>query len=137
MAKLSSYRRLMEQDFPDDGELIKKLGITINSSFEEIYSALNNRLTIRENLNATIAEFKVAVDISGKPKNNTSFKLTNNQQTVEGLFVIDAFGTNDDTVYPNSGVFVSFVRSEQSIIIRNIKGLTPDLSYTIKVIVLG
>jgi hypothetical protein len=137
MAKMSSYRRVLEQDYPEDQELIKKLGITLNSSFEEIYSALNNRLTFRDNISATIAEFTVTVDSTGTPKNRTSFKLLNNQTITEGLLVINASGASDPTLLPQAGVFVSFVRSENIIIIQNIKGLLPDNSYVIKVIVLG
>jgi len=137
MAKLSSYRRLLEQDFPDDSELVKKLGITINSSFDELYNALNNRLTIRDNLSATIAEFTVTVNAAGTPRNNTSFKLLNNQTVVEGLLVISVSGASDPTVLPTSGLAISYVRSESNINIQNIKGLQPDKSYRVKVIVLG
>ncbi len=137
MAKLSNYRRVLEQDYPDDAELIKKLGITLNSSFEELYNAMNNRLTFKENFNATMQEFTVAVDANGTPKNRTTFKLQNNQQNAEGLIVINVTGASDPTALPTSGVFVSFVKSEGNIIIQNIKGLAPDKSYSVKVIVLG
>ena len=137
MAKISSYRRLMEQDFPDDAELIKKLGITVNASFEELYSALNNRLTVKENLSATMLEFTVSVNASGVPNNKTTFKLQNGQTTVEGLIVIDAYGTNDPTLLPTAGIFVHFARNENNINIQNIKGLPANVPFTVKVIVLG
>lgn len=134
---MSNYRRLLEQDYPEDSELIKKIGITINSSFEEIYNALNNRLTVKENLSATIASFAVTVDAFGVPKNKTQFKLLNGQTNVEGLILIDASGTTNPNLLPSSGIFVSFVRDSNNIIIKNIKGLIPDNSYTLKVLVLG
>lgn len=138
MAKLSSYRRLFSQDFePEQKELIEQIGTTINSSFEELYLALNNRLTIRENLSATINEFTIAVDAGGNPKNKTQFKLENGQTNVEGLFVINAFGAKNPADLPIAGVFVSFVKSENFIVIQNVKGLQADISYKIKVIALG
>lgn len=136
MARLSNFRRILEQDYPDDSELIKKLGIVLNSSFDELYSALSNRLTFRDNISSTISEVVVTVDSAGKPKAQTSFKLVN-QTTVEGLLVINVTGEKDDTLLPNSAVFVSFTKSEDNIIINNIKGLQSDKSYRIKVIVLG
>jgi hypothetical protein len=136
--KLSNYRRMFEQDFsPEDRPLISKLGVSINSSFEELYNALNNKITIRDNISATIGEFTVTVDSEGIPKNKTSFKLENNQTIVEGLLVINVTGAKDSSILPTGGVFVSFVRNENFIIIQNIKGLEPEQLYKIKVIVLG
>ncbi len=137
MAKLSSYRRLFGQDYPEQEELIDKIGVPINASFEELYNALNNRLTFRENINATIQEFTVTVDANGFPKNNTQFKLSTTQTTVEGLFVINVTGSKDPGLLPAAGVFVSFKRSENFIVIQNVKGLQADKQYTVKVICLG
>jgi hypothetical protein len=102
-----------------------------------LYNALNNRLTFKENFNATIQEFTVTVDANGTPRNRTTFKLSNSQQSAEGLIVINVSGASDPTSLPNAGVFVSFVKSEGNIIIQNIKGLPKDVSFKIKVIVLG
>lgn len=136
MAKLSSYRRLFEQDFsPDDKALVEQLGISINASFEELYNALNNKLTIKENISSTIAEFSVTVDANGTPKNKTLFKLESSQTVVEGLLVINCTGV-DPSVFPTSGLAVSFNRSENNIVIRNIKGLQADKPYVIKVLVI-
>lgn len=102
-----------------------------------MYSALNNRITFRDNISATIAEFTVTVDASGTPRNNTSFKLLNNQTVVEGLIVVNVSGASDPTTLPTSGLAISYVRNESNINIQNIKGLQPDKSYRVKVIVLG
>ena len=136
--KLSSYRRLFDQDFdPQYKDLIETLSITVNASFEEIYDALSNKLSFRDNFNSTIVELTVNVNSSGVPKNDTKFKLTNSQTTFEGLLVLDAKGSEDSTLLPVSGVFVSAVKSENSIVIKNIKGLQADKPYKLKVIALG
>lgn len=134
--KLSSYRRLLEQDFPENEDLIKKLGITLNSSFSELYDALNNKLTFKDNISSTVTEFTVVVDPSGTPKNKTTFKLQNGQTNIEGLIVINAI-CSDTTIFPTAGVFVSFVRNESNINIQNIKGLPANQTFIVKVIVLG
>lgn len=136
--KLSSYRRLYDQDFdPEYKALIEQLGIIINTSFEELYDALGNKLTFSENLNATIIEVNVTVDSSGKPKNNTQFKLRSGQTTFEGIFAIAAKGSKDPSIIPSGGIFISAVKNNNNIIIENIKGLQVDVPYTIKVVALG
>ncbi len=133
--RLSSFRRLIETDYPEDyQDLIEQLGIPLNSSFEELYDALNNKLSFRDNLNTTISSFNVVVDSDGKPKNKTSFKLNTNQTVIEGLIVINALGVTDPTLLPTAGIFISFVKSETSIIVQNIKGLQADKNYNIKVV---
>lgn len=136
--KLSSYRRLYDQDFdPEYKALIEQLGIIINTSFEELYDALGNKLTFSENLNATIMEVNVTVDGSGKPKNNTQFKLRSGQTTFEGIFAIAAKGSKDPSIIPSGGIFISAVKNNNNIIIENIKGLQADIPYTVKVVALG
>lgn len=138
MAKLSSYRRIFKQDFdPEYDSLITSLAQSVNSSFEELYDSLNNKLTLKDNVSCTIAEFKVSVDTTGVPVNKTQFKLNNDQQNVEGLIVINASGATDASLLPTAGVFVSFIRNENLLIIQNIKGLQPNKPYKIKVIALG
>lgn len=136
--KLSSYRRLYDQDFdPEYKKLIEQLGIIVNTSFEELYDALGNKLTFSENLNATIMEVNVTVDDSGKPRNTTQFKLRSGQTTFEGIFVIAARGSKDPSIIPSGGIFISAIKNNNNIIIENIKGLQVDIPYTIKVVALG
>jgi hypothetical protein len=138
MAKLSSYRRLFEQDFaPDDQALISKLATTVNASFEEIYGVLNGKITLRDNISCTFAEFKVTVDSTGTPANRTQFKLNASQTTVEGLIAVNVVGANDPSLLPTGGVFVSYARNDNSIVIQNIQGLQADKPYKVKVLVLG
>ena len=138
MAKLSSYRRIIEQDYDASYKsLITGLGTTVNSSFEELYNAFNNNITFGENIDCTIATFNVTVDVNGIPANSTSFKLLNGQNTVQGLWTIDASGAKDPTLLPIAGVFVSYVRNDNSIVIKNVKGLIPNYAYTLKVLVIG
>lgn len=136
--KLSSYRRLYDQDFdPEYKKLIEQLGIIINTSFEELYDALNNKLTFTENFNVTIIDVNITVDSSGNPKNNTQFKLRSGQTTFEGIFTIAAKGSKDPSVIPSGGIFINAIKDNNNIIIKNIKGLQADIPYTIKVVALG
>lgn len=138
MAKLPGYKRLYSSDFdPEQKELIDSLGNAINPAIDAINDSLNKRLNFRDNISATIVEISITVDANGTPTRATSFKLDGRQTTLEGVMVIDASGTTDPTLLPNSGVFVSATKSENTIIIKNVKGLQPNQAYTLKIIALG
>lgn len=138
MAKLSSYRRIYEQDYEGaNQELVKKLATPINASFEEIYDLNNNNITFADNINCTISTFNVSVDTSGKPLNNTQFKLATYQTSVRGVWVINAINNSNNGVYPPSTVGVSFIKSNNNVIINNVTGLTPNTGYSITVVAIS
>lgn len=138
MAKLSSYRRIYEQDYQGaNQELIKQIATPINSSFEELYNLNNNNITFSDNINCTLATFNVTVDANGKPLNSTQFKLSIYQTSVKGLWVINTLNNANNSLYPPSAVFVSFVRADNNVIINNVKGLTPNVGYSITVITIS
>jgi len=138
MAKLPNFRRLYSSDFePDKKDLIDRLGTSLNNAIETLFDALNKKLTFRDNISATIVELSVTVNSGGVPNKPTSFKLDARQTIVEGLMVIDAVGTTDPLLFPTAGVFVSFTKNENIIIIRNVKGLQAEKPYTLKIIALG
>lgn len=136
--KLPNLRKIFSTDFSGDYRaLMDQLGILFNGGLEPIYNALNNNLTFKDNMSSTVIEFTVTVDSTGTPKQNTSFKLANNQANLEGMLVINAFGANDATIMPTGGVFVTFARNGASVTIKNVKGLQANTAYKLKVIALG
>lgn len=133
--KLGSFRRIYKQDFPQDQQnLAEQLGTTMNDAFDQLFDALNNNISFKDNMQCTIAEFTVTVDSGGVPKQTTSIKLNSKQTSVEGVFVIGAVGANDPTILPNTGVFVSAVKSGNFLSIQNIKGIAPNTTFKIKII---
>jgi hypothetical protein len=136
--KLPSYRRIFKTDYAEQyQELVDKLAVSINYGFDTLYDALNQKLTFQENFLATISEFNVTVNASGNPSQRTQFKLSGNQTSVQGLIVINCFPVNDANALPTSGIFISFNKSENFININNIKGLQPNVLYTLKVLALS
>ena len=136
--KLPSYRRIFKNDYAEEYEgLVEKLAVSINYGFDTLYDALNQRLNFEDNISSTIAEFAVTVDGNGKPTQKTQFKLKGSQTTVQGVIVLNCFGTRDVNLLPQSGVFVSFERNENFVNINNIKGLLPNVSYTIKLLAIS
>lgn len=138
MAKLSSYRRIIKNDYPDEYKsLIDQLSVSVNNGFDTLYNALNGKLNFYDNIASTIVEFKVAVNSEGTPLQKTQFKLSNNQTNAEGILVLRVTGSSDTTLLPNSGVNVSYTAASGIITIDNIKGLQENKGYLIKVLVLS
>lgn len=132
--KLPSYRRIFKTDYAEDyQELVDKLAVSINYGFDTVYDALNKKINFADNILSTISEFSVSVGEDGVPLKKAQFKLDKNQTSVEGLLVLDCYAEKDNKP-PASAVFVSFVKSENFIIINNIRGLSPNVSYIIKIL---
>jgi hypothetical protein len=136
--KLPSYRRIYKTDYKEEFQpLVESLAVTINNAFDTIYNALNGNLTLKENIASTISEFTVTVDSSGTPVQDTQFRLSSNQKNVEGLIVINAYGTNSTNVTPYSGVFVAYTKNDEYVSINRVLGIDSGTQYTIKVLVIG
>jgi hypothetical protein len=138
MAKLSNYRRILSTDYEDQYKsLVDRLATSLNNSFDEVYSALNNNLTFSENMLSTVATLTVTVDSTGAPLRTSQFKVNSNQSNVTGIIVIYAAGTDTAATPPSGGVFVSYTKNDTLVTISNIKGLVANIPYSIKLIALG
>lgn len=134
MAKLPSYRRIMEQDYkPEEQDLVRQLSTSLNYGIEALYDVLNGKLTLRDNFNSTIREVDIEVDAVGLPKVKTVMKK-NNSNRIEGLWVLNVTNLTKSTVYPTSGVTVSFTETSDSIIIDHLTGLSAGYIWRIKVV---
>ena len=131
--RLPSLKRIFTTDFSQENkDLIEKLSDLINSNLEVIYEALNNKLTLGENLSSTIKDIEVEVDVAGKPKAKTSFKLSGSGR-IEGLLVLRADNLTNSNVFPDAGLHLTFTETTTDIIITHISGLPPDNLFRIRV----
>lgn len=132
--RLPSFKRFFSSDFlPEYKALIEQLSDLLNSNFEVIYEALNNKLTLSENISSTIKDMDVEVDIVGKPKAKTSFKL-NGIGRIQGLIVLKADNLTNSNVFPEAGIHLTYTETTTDIIITNIAGLPPDNLFRIRVV---
>lgn len=136
--KLPSFRRLFKTDYAEDyQELVEKLAVSINNGFDTLYDALNKKLTFNDNISSTIAEITVTVTADGTPtKKQTQFKLDASQTNIQGLVVINCFEEKTGNP-PPSTPFIAYSRNENNILINKIKGLTPNVSYVIRVLTIS
>lgn len=133
MAKIPSYKRLYEQDFPEDQqELVAQLAVTLNSGIEVLYEQLNGKLVLGENLAAFTKELTVTVGPTGLPTSKTFIRKTSSDR-IQGISIIRADNLSNSNVYPTSGVFASFTETTDSIVINHLTGLVAGNLYRIVV----
>lgn len=131
--KLPNFRRIMKGDYPEEDQgLIDQLSAVINQGLEQVYFALDNRLTLSENLACTVGEFEIEVNSGGIPKARTVFKVGNNQK-IDQVIVGDVESLTASPVYPTSGVTVSWSQVTDGILISHITGLPANVKYRVKV----
>lgn len=131
---LPSLRRILASDFDtNDQPLVNKLAFPINSAFDSINLALNNNLTFQDNMLCTTATFTVSVNASGSvvPKPIITLSTAQQGMTITGLLVLNA--TNVNNILPTGGIFINFSNASNSITINNIKGLPPNIPFTLKI----
>ena len=138
MAKLPTLRRLFKGDFkPEYGELVEKLITSINNGFDNIYDALNKKLTLKNNILCDVRDFSVQVGSTGIPTNSIilSIPFTNSVSVVTVGRVINITNTFS---YPTSGVTVTWEQNGAgSIKINHIPGLKSGETYSIRVVIYG
>lgn len=138
MAKLSSYRRIVKNDYQDEYKpLVDQLSVSINNGFDTLFNALNGKLNFYDNIASTIAEIRISVDSNGFPLQRTQFKLSGNQTNVEGILVLKISGYNNPTLYPTSGLALSYTFDNGLVTITNIKGLETNKIYSIKLLTIN
>ena len=132
--KLPSFKQIFSTDFPKEfKKLVDQLSLLLNNPIGVLYTALNNNLSLRDNLNVTIKDVLVTVDSSGAPLQSTAFTLRTTTK-VDGVIVILAINQVNSAVYPTGGVFISGVQGATSYTINNITGLQPNQEYSLRVV---
>jgi len=132
--KLPSFRRLFSGDFAVQyKQLIDTMAVSLNNGIELLYQALNNGLTLRDNISCTVKDITLSVDANGTPTQNSAIKL-NNTNKVDGVKVISAINQTNSGTYPTNGVFISFSQTSATLNITNITGLQSGQQYTLRVV---
>lgn len=137
MAKLSTYRRIVTNDFKEeDQDLVDKLALPINNSFDSLYFTLNGRISLRENIFCTVKDIEVTVGANGIPIQSTSFNISTNYQVL-GTQVILATNLSNSSAYPTAQPFVSFTQNGLGVIINHISGLQAGARYFVRIVAYG
>lgn len=132
--KLPNLKRIYYTDYEQQYQkLVEQLSYTVNTTFESIIQALNNNISIRDNLLASVRDITFAVDSTGAPTSPTAFSI-DNTNAIDGTQVIRAVSNAKTVIYPTSGIFISYSQNGSKITIINITGLPANVQFTIRVI---
>lgn len=135
--KLPGFKRLLSNDFPQDQRsLIDKLSFSLNNGIEAIYDALNKKLTFKDNFFATEKDIDIIVDSNGTPK-NTTFIGTDFGGQVRNVLVGKAENLTVSSNYPTGSVWISWEGTTNGIQVVNVRGLVPNNSYRLRVLMFG
>lgn len=138
MAKLSSYRRIIRSDYPEEFQpLIEQLSVSVNNGFDTLFNAVNGKLNFSENIASTITEVRISVDADGNPLQRVQFKVNEKITNVEGILVLKITGYNNSNLYAKSGLAISYIYSNGVVTINNIKGLEANQIYLVKLLVIN
>lgn len=133
--RLPSFKRLFTQDYPKEYQkLVDILSLSLNNGIEVLYEALNNQLTLRDNVKCTVKDITISVDSVGKPLQNSVFTL-NSTSKVDQIVVGLAQNQTNSNTYPTSAPFISGSQNNNTFVISNISGLQPNQTYLLRVTV--
>lgn len=135
--KLDILRSISKEGFESQYQtLIGQLGGLLNNNFTNLYNALNNSLTFRDNFNADIKDIRVKVDNSGTPTLGGQF-LTAVKGQIDGMTVIRVISVDNNSIYPSSQPFITYQQVNNLVTIKNIAGLRANTLFELRVQVIG
>lgn len=133
--KIQAYRRIYKTDYEQQYQkLIDTLSVSLNAAFDSLFGALNNGISLNDNIACTVKDISVQVDSSGKPLQTTTFAITTTTGAISGIQVIKATNTDSSSVYPISQPFITYTQNNTIITIVNISGLQASAHYTLRVV---
>lgn len=135
--QIPSFKRILNSDYAAQfQQLVSTLGFTINNAIENINDALDNEISLQDNILCTVKTFSVQVDSTGKPTTSTTFPLSFTG-TCLGITMINIINTTNSASYPTGGVTISFSQTQSGIQLNNLTGLAANNTYSITVVAWG
>lgn len=130
MAKINP-QKFTNEDFVEQQDWIGKLFSPLNQFLGDVFRAFNNALTIEDNLYQEIREIKFK-----NSTNNFPYKFRTKFSAIpKGLVSIYLFN-NDTGEYSDESPLVVWSYANQEVTISQMTGLTTDVNYTIRVLIL-
>lgn len=131
MAKLSPVKRFSIEDFPSQSDWIGTLFFPLNLFLTNIYSALNNDITLGENIRSQVTTLKVK---GSSPSTNFPYKFSPNLPL--GVSVINTVQTNTPAVSLTGAVGATFTFSK-GVVTVTVQGLNTAGEYNCTFVVWG
>lgn len=137
MAKIGNFKRLTSESVePEYRDLIQVIAGSTNDFADEVTTALNNNLTVDENLNMQYKTLEFSVAATGVPTITTQFKSTLKSR-VRGMQVIKVENLTNPNVFLTGAPFITFTETNQVVTVSHITGLAVSNKYRVTVLSLG
>jgi hypothetical protein len=133
--KLAGYKRIYENDFnEEERSLVSKLASSLNIGIENVYLALNNRISLQDNIQGTFRQINVTVNAQGIPQDTVGFQLDKQGGTqvvpnVVGVDILRAENLVDDSVFVEGAPFMTFTQNNEYLQIQHISGLPAGYTF--------
>ncbi len=129
MAKIK-LRRILSEDFPQKyNDLLDKLLYPINDAIESISNAMNNSLTVADNMSAQ----ETVLDITTLPTASSPIYFRSTLKSpCRGITCIAADVTGSGTA-PTGQPFFTFENAGNNIKVTNITNLTSGTRYSLRI----
>jgi hypothetical protein len=135
MSTLPTFKTLQASDFDAQyAGLINQLALIFNNDIQSLFSALNNGISLADNIACTVATVPITVDSNGNTTNSATFALTTPNTRVTGLTVINVTNTTNSSIYPTGAPFCSFTPASSQVTINNVTGLQTGYQWSITLI---
>lgn len=133
--KLPTMKRLYKTDYKqEDQDLIDKLAYVLNQDIQVLYDALNNRVSLGDNIDCVVRTIEVTVDANGIPKSPTIFGITDQTRQIQGVEVQKASNLTNTSTYPSGGIFITFAQVQTGVQIQHVTGLQADNTYSLRIV---
>ncbi len=137
MAKIGNFKRLTSESVePEYRDLLQVIAGSTNDFADEVTIALNNNLTVDENLNMQYKTLEFSVAATGVPTITTQFKSTLKSR-VRGMQVIKVENLTNPNVFLTGAPFITFTETNQVVTVSHITGLAVSNKYRVTVLSLG
>ncbi len=132
--KLPSFKRIFKQDFEEQyATLIDSLSFFINNGVEVLYEALNQNVSLQDNIKCTVKTITVIVDSNGIPQGNATFIL-NTADRLLGVVVLRSNNLSNSNNLPIATPFLTYTQTQTGVTINNIKGLQASDKYELLIV---
>lgn len=137
--KFQTFKRLNKADYPDKyQDLIDTLSSSLNIGVEALYNAMNNQISITDNIYCNVKDIQVKVDSSGNPTSTTVFTVDSTITALKGLSVIKVDNITNTNVFPTGGVTITYTLiTAQQVQIKHITGLPANNIFQLRIIAWG
>lgn len=136
---LRAFKRLLKMDYPVEIQpVIERLSFIFNDAIGQLYEAVNGKLSLDNNILSSVKDVTFQVNADGLPTSRTTFNLDGSKVlSVKQCFVGQIINQTVSTIYPASGVSLSWTQEAGEVVINHVTGLRPGYSWTLRITAFG